>query len=138
MFDPIRLTRGLRPAEMPKALVADNSQAIRGIVRKTLARLGYEVLEAPTGNESFALLDCQADISLILLDWNLPDLNGLDFVMRLRASPFRSQVVVMMVNFQTDVEQMLAALHAGANDYVVKPFTEKAVTDKLRVLGLMN
>lgn len=123
---------------MRRALIVDDSRAIRRIVRTALARFGYEVLEAPTGNQSFAVLDCQPDVCLILVDWNLPDLNGLDFVKQLRASPHRSQVVVMMVSSETDVDQMFAALHAGANEYVVKPFREQMVADKLRVLGCLN
>lgn len=125
---------------MPKAMVVDDSRAIRKILAGILADLGYEVSQATNGREAMALLDQEREgtpVSLILADWNMPEMNGLDFVKQMRADERNAAVTVMMVTTETQVEQMLAALQAGANEYVMKPFTREVIEDKLRLLGLM-
>ena len=77
-------------------------------------------------------------ISLALVDWNMPRMNGLDFVRRLRSDPRYSSVLLMMVTTETQVEQMMQALEAGANEYVMKPFTKEIIADKLRLLGALQ
>jgi two-component system chemotaxis response regulator CheY len=122
---------------MSKAMVVDDSQVIRLILRKILGKLGYEVLEAAHGRQAVAELERHPEVSLILVDWNMPEMNGLEFVKYLRARPGYSQVTLMMVTTETEIEQMVTALEAGANEYVMKPFTEEIITDKLRLLGLI-
>jgi len=122
---------------MLKAMVVDDSRAIRLILRKTLGKLGYEVLEAAHGKEAVAALERDPEVNLILVDWNMPEMNGLEFVQYLRARPGYSQVTLMMVTTETEIEQMITALEAGANEYVMKPFTEDIITDKLRLLGMI-
>jgi len=123
---------------MPKAMVIDDSRAIRLILRRTLEKLGYEVLEACHGKEALAELERNPEVSLMLVDWNMPEMNGLEFVNHVRSRPGYSQVVLMMVTTETEIEQMVTALEAGANEYVMKPFTEDIITDKLRLLGLVS
>ncbi len=123
---------------MPKAMVIDDSRAIRLILRRTLEKLGYEVLEACHGKEALAELERDPEVSLMLVDWNMPEMNGLEFVNHVRSRPGYSQVVLMMVTTETEIEQMVTALEAGANEYVMKPFTEDIITDKLRLLGLVS
>jgi two-component system chemotaxis response regulator CheY len=72
------------------------------------------------------------------VDWNMPQMNGLDFVRHLRADPRNSSVVLMMVTTETEVDQMVKALAAGANEYVMKPFTKDIISDKLRMLGMLQ
>jgi len=122
---------------MPKAMVIDDSRAIRMILRKTLENLGYEVSEAGNGKEALAVMDREPAVSLMLVDWNMPEMNGLEFVKCLRSRPGCSQVTLMMVTTETEIEQMITALEAGANEYVMKPFTEEIITDKLRLLGIV-
>ena len=125
---------------MPKAMVVDDSRAIRKILAGILADLGYEVSQATNGREAMAVLDQEREgtpVSLVLADWNMPEMNGLDFVKQMRADERNAAVTVMMVTTETQVEQMLAALQAGANEYVMKPFTREVIEDKLRLLGLM-
>ena len=77
------------------------------------------------------------DLTVILVDWNMPEMNGLEFVQALRADPRYNHVPLMMVTTETEIEQMYRALEAGANEYVMKPFTEEVIADKLRLLGVL-
>ncbi len=122
---------------MPKAMVIDDSRAIRLILRRTLEKLGYEVLEARHGKEAVAELEQDPEVSLMLVDWNMPEMNGLELVKYLRAQPGFSRVTLMMVTTETEIEQIVTALEAGANEYVMKPFTEDIIADKLRLLGVI-
>lgn len=124
---------------MSKAMVVDDSKAIRMILAKTLRDVGYEVLEAANGREALAVFERESSsISLVLVDWNMPQMDGLEFVKHLRADPRHSSVVLMMVTTETEVEQMVKALEAGANEYVMKPFTKEIISDKLRMLGMLQ
>jgi len=118
-----------------QAMVVDDSKAIRMILSRSLSDLGYDVCSAADGSEALSLM--REGISLILVDWNMPRMNGLEFVKQLRADPRYSPVTVMMVTTETEVEQMVKALEAGANEYVMKPFTKEIIEDKLRLLGLL-
>ena len=75
-------------------------------------------------------------ISLILVDWNMPKLDGLGFVQRLRSDPRNAEVKVMMVTTETEMDQMVTALQAGANEYVMKPFTKEILKEKLALVGI--
>ena len=121
-----------------KVMVVDDSRAIRRILTRILSDLGFEVSQAASGNEALTLLPAHGDqLSLILVDWNMPRMNGLELVERLRADPRYASLKVMMVTTETEVDQMLKALAAGANEYVMKPFTKEILADKLRMLGLI-
>lgn len=124
---------------MGTALVIDDSRAIRMILGRTLNRFGYEVCSAANGREALDLIgNHDMDLSVILVDWNMPEMNGLDFVKTLRADPRYGQVPLMMVTTETEIEQMYRALEAGANEYVMKPFTDEVIADKLRLLGVLQ
>jgi two-component system chemotaxis response regulator CheY len=121
---------------MSQAMVVDDSRAVRMILSKNLAELGYQVCAAADGAEALSLL--RDEIALVLVDWNMPRMNGLEFVERVRADPRYASVKVMMVTTETEVDQMVRALAAGADEYVMKPFTKEILADKLRVLGLIQ
>lgn len=124
---------------MPKAMVVDDSKAIRMILAKTLRELGYQICEAANGKEALSVFEQESpDISLVLVDWNMPQMDGLEFVKRFRSNPHNSSVVLVMVTTETEVEQMIRALEAGANEYVMKPFTKEIIQDKLRLLGVLQ
>jgi two-component system, chemotaxis family, chemotaxis protein CheY len=124
---------------MPQAMVIDDSRAMRMILSRTLERLGYEVAQASNGKDALEKLHRDSSpVSLFLVDWNMPEMNGLDFVKTLRSEPKYGSVPVMMVTTETEAEQMAAALDAGANEYVIKPFTEETIEDKLRMLGVLT
>lgn len=122
-----------------RALVVDDSRAMRSILAKILARLGFEVLQAGDGIEALATLDTTSpQVQLVLSDWNMPEMDGLQFVKALRANPKFAEVVVVMVTTETHMEQMLTALSAGANEYIMKPFTAEMVEEKLRMLQVVG
>jgi len=124
---------------MGTALVIDDSRAIRMILGRTLNRFGYEVCSAANGREALDMIGQQdLTLSVILVDWNMPEMNGLDFVKTIRADPRYREVPLMMVTTETEIEQMYRALEAGANEYVMKPFTDEVIADKLRLLGVLQ
>ena len=120
---------------MKRALIVDDSRTMRMILKKYLRALGFDVQEAGNGLEALASLqrDGQADIALV--DWNMPGMNGIEFVRSVRACSDYSSMRIMMVTSETDVERMLMALEAGADEYVMKPFTQEIIEDKLSLLG---
>jgi two-component system chemotaxis response regulator CheY len=122
---------------MAKALVADDSRAVRMILTKTLKELGYEVCEAANGKQALEVMEAEkATVNLVLADWNMPELNGLEQLKRLRQDPELSSLVVIMVTTETELDQMATALEAGANEYVMKPFTKDILVEKLQLVGI--
>src|ERR1700683_4557713 len=109
---------------MAKALVVDDSRAVRMIIGRTLRELGYEVFEAANGLEALAVIAVEkSEVRLVLVDWNMPEMNGLDLLKKLREDPDLASLVVVMVTTETELDHMTEALTAGANEYVMKPFT---------------
>lgn len=122
---------------MDKALIIDDSRAIRRILGRTIRELGFEVCEAGDGREALKRLEeIPQPVALILVDWNMPEMNGLDFVIALRAKAEYDSSKVIMVTTETAADQMILALEAGADEYVMKPFTKDVILDKLRLLGI--
>ena len=122
---------------MPKALIADDSRAVRMILAKTLKEIGYEVCEAANGRQALEVMEAEKDaVTLVLADWNMPEVNGLELLQRLRQDPALSSLVVIMVTTETELDQMATALEAGANEYVMKPFTKDILVEKLQLVGI--
>ena len=122
---------------MAKALVVDDSRAVRMILAKTLKELGFEVREAANGREALEVIEAEKTaVTLVLADWNMPEINGLELLKRLRQNPELSSLVVVMVTTETELDQMAAALEAGANEYVMKPFTKEILVEKLQLVGI--
>jgi two-component system chemotaxis response regulator CheY len=122
---------------MAKALVADDSKAMRMIVARILRELGYEVREAANGKEALEVIEAERTaLTLVLVDWNMPEINGLDLLKQLRQNPELSSLVVVMVTTETELDRMAAALEAGANEYVMKPFTKDILVEKLQLVGI--
>jgi len=119
---------------MKKALVVDDSKAIRQIERKYLEELGFEVLEAENGKEALEVLKDHPDIYLILLDWHMPVMNGYEFLKTLRANPQYQDIKVMMVTTENQQKSVIDAIMAGANEYLMKPFDKEMLETKIRYL----
>jgi len=119
-----------------RALVVDDSRAIRSIIGKTVRDLGFDVLEAGHGREALARLEAAGAVDLMLVDWNMPEMNGFDFLCAVRQTPMWKDTVIMMVSTETETSQMQRALEAGANEYVMKPFTKDVLREKLQLVGL--
>lgn len=124
---------------MAKALVVDDSRAVRMILGKTLRELGYEVLDAANGREALEVIQpVKAEVTLVLADWNMPEINGLELLKKLRQDPELASLVIVMVTTETEVDQMVTALKAGANEYVMKPFTKDILVEKLELAGMRH
>jgi len=122
---------------MVKALVVDDSKAIRMILGRTLREAGYEVREAANGREALAVIEAEKNsFSLVLADWNMPEMNGYELLKELRRKPELSSLMVVMVTTETEVQHMASALEAGANEYVMKPFTKDILLEKLELVGV--
>jgi two-component system chemotaxis response regulator CheY len=121
---------------MPTALVVDDSKTIRTILSRTLTQLGYEVRQAENGREALEVLDAEKAVTLVLTDWNMPGMNGLEVVKQIRKKPELASLVIVMVTTETEMDHMAAALEAGANEYVMKPFTKEILVEKLQLVGL--
>jgi two-component system chemotaxis response regulator CheY len=120
-----------------RALVVDDSRAVRMILAKTLRELGYEVREAGNGKEALELIEKDnAGVTLVLADWNMPEMNGLELLKQLRQKPELVSTAVVMVTTETEVDQMATALEAGANEYIMKPFTKEILVEKLQLAGV--
>ena len=119
-----------------KALVIDDSKAMRSILSRMLQGLGFEVLEASNGREGIERLQANGSVDLALVDWNMPEMNGLDFVRTVRAEQSYDGVLLMMVTTETEMENVVRALAAGANEYVMKPFTQEIILEKLQIFGM--
>ena len=124
---------------MSKAMVVDDSRAMRMLLSRALTESGFSVLQAADGKEGLETLQRERDgMRLVLVDWNMPNMNGLEFVTNVRANRDFSSVRLMMVTTETEIEQMARALEAGADEYIMKPFTSEAIQDKLRLLGVLG
>ena len=123
---------------MPKAIVIDDSKAIRLILGKMLIDIGYEVKDACNGREAVEILKGTGPMHLALVDWNMPEMNGLEFVQAIRADHGFDSMQLMMVTTETEAEQIVRALEAGANEYVMKPFTKDVILQKLELLRIAS
>jgi two-component system chemotaxis response regulator CheY len=120
-----------------KALVIDDSRAMRLILRRIVAEFGFEVAEAGNGREALEVLRGGEDLPVLaLVDWNMPEMNGLDFIKAVRAEPDWREISLMMVTTESEHGQIVRALAAGAHEYVIKPFTPDAIAEKIALLGL--
>ncbi|MGD0929682.1 MAG: response regulator [Candidatus Korobacteraceae bacterium] len=119
-----------------RALIVDDSSAMRAILGMTLKRQGFEVVQAKDGMDALALLEKVEPLDLILIDWNMPVMNGLQLLERIRRQPQFDRTQILMVTTETGMGQMSEALSAGANEYIMKPFTSEMVSDKLHLVGL--
>ena len=118
------------------ALVIDDSRAMRMILGRMLRELGMEVAEAANGRLALDLLDEGLDPGLVLVDWNMPEMTGIEFVAAVRQPPYLSVARIVMVTTETEVPQMARALASGADEYVMKPFTKESIFAKLQLLGI--
>lgn len=118
------------------ALVIDDSKAMRSILKRILTDVGFEVFEADDGQEALECLQRLDHIRLALVDWNMPGMDGYEFVRTVRAATVYAHVRLMMVTAESEIDQVAKALAAGADEYVMKPFTRDALLAKLELLGI--
>jgi two-component system, chemotaxis family, chemotaxis protein CheY len=122
-----------------RALVIDDSRTMRMLLSRQLVALGYETLQAANGQEALEVMEqAGADVpDLATIDWNMPVMDGLTFVQRVRTRPEWRSMSLMMVTTEAEYDQIVRALAAGAHEYLIKPFAQEAFVDKLHLLGLV-
>jgi len=118
------------------ALVVDDAKAIRLVLRDMLVDLGFDVVEAQDGRSALAQLQEHPDVLLALADWNMPGMDGLAFVRAVRGRPELRDVRLVMCSCESELSQVVRALEAGANEYVMKPFTRAVLESKIALLEL--
>jgi two-component system, chemotaxis family, chemotaxis protein CheY len=121
-----------------RALVIDDSRTVRLIIGEILRELGIEVHEAKNGLEALELVKNGPEFDLLLVDWNMPEMNGLDFIKAVRADHAYDAVRILMVTSEAQGEQVMQALGAGANEYLMKPFNKEVLVAKLNLLDVLQ
>jgi two-component system, chemotaxis family, chemotaxis protein CheY len=118
-----------------RVLVIDDSRAMRMILKSILLELGHDVTEAGNGQEALETVKCRGPFSLALVDWNMPVLNGFEFVRAVRSESGNNAMKLVMVTTEVETSQVCKALEAGANEYVMKPFTKDILREKIDMVS---
>jgi two-component system chemotaxis response regulator CheY len=124
-----------------RALIVDDSRPVRRIEAGILRDLGFEHSEAGNGVEALAVLDAlggEQSPKVALVDWNMPEMDGLEFVKRVRKDKRFANMAIVMVTTEIEPEQMARALASGADEYLMKPFQREGLIEKLRLLGVVS
>jgi two-component system chemotaxis response regulator CheY len=121
-----------------RALIIDDSRAMRSILRRIITELGFETTEAAHGQDALDQMEAGPVPDLCLIDWNMPVMDGYTFITRVRANQAWRGVTLVMVTTESEQSQIVRALAAGAHEYVIKPFTPDAIVEKLELLGLLG
>jgi two-component system chemotaxis response regulator CheY len=122
---------------MPRrALVVDDSRAVRVLLRRLLSSLDFEVHEACDGEEALRRLGELGPLDLALVDWNMPRMDGLSFIKAVRADLAYERMALVMVTSESAPAHIARALMSGADEYALKPMTREALVDKLALVGL--
>lgn len=119
-----------------RALIVDDSRAMRVMLGRMMTELGFAVSEAANGAEALGAL-ASARPDLVLLDWNMPELNGFETLQAIRANPALADLPVIMVTTETEMPRVAQAVQAGVSEYVMKPFDKDVLLGKLELLGLL-
>jgi two-component system, chemotaxis family, chemotaxis protein CheY len=120
----------------PSCLILDDSRMIRAIARRMFEGLGFVVTEAEDGRD--ALVQCaQHAPDLVLVDWNMPHMDGIAFITAIRADPTMAQPKLLLCSTETRLSMIRMALRVGASSYLMKPFNAARVTHRLRRFGLL-
>jgi two-component system chemotaxis response regulator CheY len=121
---------------MKRCLIVDDSSVIRKVARRILENFGFAVIEASDGRQ--ALDACSKEMpEAILLDWNMPVMDGFDFLRALRSMPAGDKPKVVFCTTENDLAHIARAMHAGADEYIMKPFDKEIVEAKFQEVGLI-
>lgn len=121
-----------------KILIVDDSKAMRTFLTYLVQELKFETAQAEDGCHALEVLKGQSPFELALVDWDMPRMNGLEFVKAVRALPAYRNLKLMMVTTQNSMDRVSSALDAGATDFLMKPVTKDLLEEKLRVLGVLQ
>jgi two-component system, chemotaxis family, chemotaxis protein CheY len=121
-----------------KVLVVDDSKSILAILKSILKEYKYEVTEAEDGLAGLQRLSKSDSFEFIMVDMNMPMMNGIDFIRCVRSNPKYTEIPIIMITTQSEVENIIKAMDVGATAYLLKPFTKDTIVGKLQQLGLLN
>ena len=121
---------------MKICLVVDDSSVIRKVARRILEGMDFQIVEAEDGEQALGACERQLP-DAILLDWNMPKMDGYEFLKALRRLPGGNEPKVVFCTTENDVAHIARALHAGANEYIMKPFDREIVESKFQEVGLI-
>lgn len=119
-----------------RCLIVDDSRAMRIILKKIMTDLGFTISEASHGREALERLNELQTVDVALVDWNMPEMDGLEFVKAVRADHSWADVKIMMVSAENDMVKIARALMVGADEYAMKPVTKEILVEKLEVMGI--
>lgn len=122
---------------MKTILLVDDSRAVRLAGKRIVSAIGLNTLEAENGEEALKVVR-ENDVDVVLLDWNMPIMNGLEFLKALRMDTSLKQPTVVMCTTENDMTRIIEAMQSGANEYIMKPFTEDIVRGKLQDTGVLE
>lgn len=121
-----------------RLLIVDDSKTMRSILSAYARQLACETVEAEDGRLALERLERDSDFDAVLIDWDMPNMNGLELLKEIRGNPQFDGIKAMMVTSQSSFDRVSQALTIGADDYLMKPLDEAMLADKLRLLGLLN
>ena len=122
---------------MKQCLIVDDSSVIRKVARRIMEEVNFEIREAEDGQK--ALDQCREDMpDVILLDWNMPVMDGLEFLTEVRKEPCGDTPKVIFCTTENDMDHITQAISAGANEYIMKPFDKEIIHSKLKEVGLIE
>ena len=119
-----------------QALVVDDSQAVRNLLTQHLGQLGFHVEEAGNGPEALARITQMPRLMVVLLDWSMPGMDGLEVLRRVRSDARYTELPVVMVTTEGELPHVEDAFQAGASEYLMKPFDAQSLLEKLLLLGV--
>ncbi len=119
-----------------KILVVDDSALIRSFMRQMLDEMGHQVIEAGNGKEALESINRHPDVGLILLDWNMPEMDGMQLLDALGAKKLKKRPRIIIVSTECEMEKIVQAMERGADEYIMKPFTKEILEEKLSLLGI--
>ena len=117
-------------------LIVDDSKIVRKVCRSIIEPMGYGIFEAEDGKQALDVA-LKEQITVVMLDWNMPVMNGMEFLIALRAAPDITQPQVIFCTTENEMTKIIEAMTAGANEYVMKPFDEEIIKGKFEQLGLL-
>lgn len=123
---------------MPTCLIVDDSKVVRMVARRIVEKFGYGAEEAADGTDAIDYVRAHPMPEVILLDWNMPAMSGIDFLTELRKLPNGGEPKVVFCTTENDMSKIAQALGAGADEYIMKPFDEEIVANKFATIGLKH
>lgn len=119
-----------------RALIIDDEDSSRILLTAILEPYGFETVESENCADAWQILESQPRFDLALVDWNTPKMSGIDFLKKVRADTRFQDLLVIMITGMNDMPNVKEALQQGANEYVMKPFTEDMILDKMKIVGI--